>query len=75
MQAHATFTVDDWTHIGGPPEIRAGLTITHAHLVKTFDGQIVGRSLTEFTGAFSQQHSTGTYVAMESFEGGRTIAR
>ncbi len=69
MEANATFTVSDFTHIGGPPEIRAGLAISHSHMVKSFDGQIDGRSLTEFTGAFCQQTSTGTYVAMESFEG------
>lgn len=69
MQAHATFTVSAWSHIGGPPEIRAGLTLSHAHMLKTFAGQIEGRSLTEFTGAFNDTTATGTYVAMESFEG------
>lgn len=69
MEARGTFTVSDWTHIGGPPEIRAGLAISHAHMVKTFTGQIDGRAMTEFTGAFSAATNTGTYVAMESFEG------
>lgn len=69
MEAHATFTVSHMTHIGGPPNIRAGLAITHSHMVKSFDGQIEGRALTEFTGAFDHATSTGTYVAMESFEG------
>lgn len=69
QQARATFVVTDWEHVGGPPEIRAGLAINHAHAVKVFDGQIEGRSLTEFTGAFSEHTRTGTYVAMESFEG------
>lgn len=70
MEARSTFTVDDRVHIGGPPNIRAGLAIGHDHLVKTYVGQIDGRSLTEFTGAYSPEcGGTGTYVAMESFEG------
>lgn len=36
---------------------------------KHYDGAIAGRSATLFTAAFSQETGTGTYLAMESFEG------
>ena len=41
----------------------------HAHMVKTFTGAVDGRSLTQFSFAFSPETGVGTYVAMEAFEG------
>jgi hypothetical protein len=36
---------------------------------KRYEGDVVGRSATLFTAAFDQTTGTGTYVAMESFQG------
>ena len=38
-------------------------------MVKTFTGAVEGRSLTQFSFAFSPESGAGTYVAMEAFEG------
>jgi hypothetical protein len=38
-------------------------------MAKRYEGEVVGRSVTLFTAAFDQSTGTGTYVAMESFEG------
>ncbi|SNR28424.1 Protein of unknown function [Actinomadura mexicana] len=49
------------------PAIETALPVAVATMEKRYDGDVVGRSATLFTSAFD--HGTGTYVAMESFEG------
>lgn len=44
-------------------------------MVKTYAGDVTGRSITQFSSAFDQAAGIGSYVALESFEGsigGRT---
>lgn len=55
---------DDWA-----PEISTALPTGRAHMRKRFFGEIEGRSITQFVYAFDHEQATGTYVAMESFEG------
>ncbi|MBM2620842.1 DUF3224 domain-containing protein [Actinoplanes sp. LDG1-06] len=70
MNAIGTFDVADFTPAPGPaPEIKTGLPVGIATMRKTFAGEISGRSETLFTAAFDPATNTGTYVAMESFEG------
>ncbi|MGW1739172.1 DUF3224 domain-containing protein [Nocardia sp. NPDC001965] len=79
MRATATFTVEAFvpTELAPDPPVPTGLPVGVATIEKRFEGEVAGRSATLFTAAFDQATSTGTYVAMESFEGtlrGRTGA-
>ena len=75
MRAAATFTVSDWTPLDlpstvgglGVPETAAPAGI--AAMVKTFAGDLAGRSVTWFVGGLNAASGAGTYVAVESFEG------
>ncbi|MBB2948846.1 hypothetical protein FB565_008632 [Actinoplanes lutulentus] len=70
MRATGTFEVADFTAAPVPgPEIKTGLPVGVATMRKAFTGEIEGRAETLFTAAFDPASGTGTYVAMESFEG------
>jgi hypothetical protein len=70
MRATGTFDVADFAATSVPiSEIKTGLPVGSATMRKTFTGEIDGRSETLFTAAFDPASGTGTYVAMESFEG------
>jgi hypothetical protein len=70
MRVTGTFEVTDFTPAAVPPgDIKTGLPVGVATMTKTFTGEISGRSSTLFTAAYDPVTSTGTYVAMESFEG------
>ncbi|KHD75839.1 DUF3224 domain-containing protein [Actinoplanes utahensis] len=70
MRATGTFDVTDFTPAPVPAsEIKTGLPVGFATMRKTFTGDVEGRSETLFTAAFDPVIGTGTYVAMESFEG------
>lgn len=70
MRAEATFTVSDFAPAPVPaPEIVTALPVGVATMTKTYTGAIEGRSQTIFTSAFDPASGTGTYVALESFEG------
>jgi endoglucanase Acf2 len=71
MRAQATFTVSDFTPAPVPaPDIATALPVGVATMAKTYTGgTITGRSQTIFTSAFDPARGTGTYVALESFEG------
>src|SRR3954452_8390087 len=70
MRATGTFEVANFTPAPVPPsDIKNGLPTGVATMTKTFHGEISGRSAKLFTAAFDPATSTGTYVAMESFEG------
>lgn len=71
MKAIGTFSVVSFvpTEVVPEPPIATALPVGIAHIEKAFDGEITGRSATLFTAAFDQATGTGTYVAMESFEG------
>lgn len=70
MRATGTFAVVDFTAASVPSsEIKTALPVGLATMRKTFTGAIGGRSETLFTSAFDPATGTGTYVALESFEG------
>ncbi|WP_433301712.1 DUF3224 domain-containing protein [Actinoplanes sp. CA-030573] len=70
MRASGTFDVAGFTPAPVPAgEIKTGLPVGVATMRKTFAGEVAGRSETLFTAAFDPASGTGTYVAMESFEG------
>lgn len=70
MRASGTFDVADFTAAPVPAsEIKTGLPVGLATMRKVYTGEIEGRSETLFTAAFDPASGTGTYVAMESFEG------
>lgn len=75
MRAAATFTVSDWTPLDLPTAV-GGLDVPEtaapagiAAMVKTFAGELSGRSVTWFVGGLNTATGAGTYVAVESFEG------
>lgn len=69
MISEATFTVADFTPVDVVTEIVTGRPAGYARMSKTYDGAVVGRSITQFTSAFDPTSGAGTYVALESFEG------
>lgn len=74
MHASATFTVSDWTplepptQVGDVPMIATGASAGLAFMVKTFDGDLVGRSITWFLGSLNETTGAGTYAALESVD-------
>jgi hypothetical protein len=71
MRADGTFSVKSFvpTTVTPEPAIETALPVGVARLEKQFEGAIVGRAATLFTAAFDQATGTGSYIAMESFEG------
>lgn len=69
MRSHGTFTTSDLHVTDFVPEITTALPTGHLRMVKTYAGDVAGRSITQFTSAYDQKSGVGTYVAMESFEG------
>ncbi|MGX1541213.1 DUF3224 domain-containing protein [Streptomyces adustus] len=70
MRASGTFKVADFTPAPVPsPAIDTALPVGVATMDKQYEGEVAGRSATLFTAAYDQAGGTGTYVAMESFEG------
>lgn len=71
MRAEATFSVVRFTpaDVTPDPAIETALPVGVATMEKQFSGEIEGRSATLFTSAFDPATGTGTYVALESFEG------
>ena len=83
MHASATFTVSDWTPaaspepVGGIPIPTTSAPSGLAHMVKTFEGGLTGRSVTWFLGCLNERTGEGAYAALEVVEGvldGRTGA-
>lgn len=69
MTVSGTFTVSDFVPTDWVPEITTALAVGHLHMVKTYAGEVTGRSITQFSSAFDQAAGIGAYVALESFEG------
>ena len=75
VHASSTFTVSDWTptenpeQVGGQPipETAAGAGL--AYMVKTFEGDLRGRSVTWFIGCLNQETGHGSYAALEAIDG------
>lgn len=69
MRASCTFRVADFMPVEFTPEITTAVGVGHARMLKEYDGQIAGRSVTQFSYAYDDQSGRGTYVATESFDG------
>ena len=71
MRASGTFTVKAFlpTDVAPSVAVQTGTPVGVATMTKHFEGDIAGQSATVFTYAFNQETGTGTYVAMESFDG------
>jgi len=76
MRAQSAFTIDSWDANGRASGIVTGTPGAGAFIVRSFaGGDIDGRSEVLFIGAFNEDRGSGTYVAVDSFEGailGRT---
>jgi hypothetical protein len=74
MHATSTFSVSDWTpapateQVGDVPMIQTGTPFGLAHMVKTFDGDLDGRSVTWFLGCLNQETGEGAYTALEAVD-------
>ena len=69
MRASCVFHVDELTPVDWTPPVTTAVDVGHAHMVKRYEGAVNGTSVTQFSAAYDQASGTGTYVAMESFEG------
>jgi hypothetical protein len=70
VRATGTFKVANFAPAAVPsPAIETAAPVGVATMDKQYEGEVSGRSATLFTSAFDQSTGTGTYVAMESFEG------
>jgi Protein of unknown function (DUF3224) len=70
MRASGTFTVADFTPAPVPSTaLQTAVPVGVSTMNKRYHGEVVGSSATLFTAAFEQSTGTGTYLAMESFEG------
>ena len=72
MRASGTFKVEEFTpaEVRLPePVVETAVPVGVATMRKRYEGEVAGVSGTLFTAAYDQSSGTGTYVAMESFEG------
>jgi hypothetical protein len=71
MRANAIFTVKSFvpTDTVPDPPVATAVPVGVSTMEKHYEGEVIGRSATLFTAAFDQAKGTGTYLAMESFEG------
>ena len=69
MISTSTFTTSDVDVTDYVPAITTALPSGHLRMAKTYAGDVMGRSITQFTSAFDAERGVGTYVALESFEG------
>ncbi|MFI9355721.1 DUF3224 domain-containing protein [Streptomyces lydicus] len=70
MRASGTFKVAGFTPAPVPgPTVETAMPVGVATMDKQYEGDVAGHSATLFTAAYDQATGTGTYVAMESFEG------
>lgn len=70
MRAAGAFTVDTWDPNGRSIGVETGTPLAGAFIVRSLTGpDIVGRSEVLFAGAFSEEHGSGTYVAIDAFDG------
>ncbi|MCU1723848.1 DUF3224 domain-containing protein [Pseudomonas sp. 5P_5.1_Bac1] len=71
MEASATFSTRDFTPTGVSPvpEITTALPVSVSTMEKIYSGDISGTSSTVFTAAFDPMTRTGSYMALESFDG------
>ena len=65
----STFKVVEFSPTDYVAPIRTGLEVGHMHLTKEFTGGIEGRSVAQFSSAYSMDTGVGSYVALEVFEG------
>jgi hypothetical protein len=71
MRAKGTFNAGRFTptDVRPDPAVVTALPVGVATMEKRYEGGITGHSATIFTSAFDPATGSGTYVALESFEG------
>lgn len=72
MRAASEFTIETWDANGRAVGVATGTPLAGAFIVREVSGgagEIVGRSEVLFAGAFSEERGSGTYVAIDAFEG------
>ncbi|MDO5051822.1 MAG: DUF3224 domain-containing protein [Pseudoclavibacter sp.] len=70
MRAVGAFTIEGWDPNGREVSIETGTPVAGAYITRSFTGgQIEGASQVLFVGAFSESRGSGSYVAIDAFEG------
>ena len=70
MRANGTFTIESWDANGREVDVDTAAPLVGAFIIRALSGpDIVGSSQVLFTGAFNEEHGSGTYVAIDAFEG------
>ena len=71
VTTEGTFTVSGFTAVpvDEPDPVQTALGVGVATMEKRYSGAVEGRSSTLFTSAFDPERGSGTYVALESFDG------
>ncbi|WP_166140160.1 DUF3224 domain-containing protein [Nocardioides ochotonae] len=75
MHATSTFTVSDWTPtdspttVGSTPVPETSAPAALAQMVKTFQGDLAGHSVTWFLGCLNPGTGHGSYAAVEAIDG------
>lgn len=65
-RATGTFDIDAWD--GEAPDERDGVTLSRAHLTKTFRGDVEGTSTTDILMAGGREEGSAAYVALERID-------
>ncbi|MGO1545580.1 MAG: DUF3224 domain-containing protein [Gulosibacter sp.] len=70
MRATSSFQIDVWDANGRAPDVETGTPMGGFFIRRTFDGdEISGSSQVLMVSAFNTENGSGTYVAIDAFEG------
>lgn len=70
MQANGTFRIESWDANSRAVDVETGTPLDGAFIVRALEGpDIVGRSQVLFVGAFNEELGSGSYAAIDAFEG------
>ncbi|MDJ1371216.1 DUF3224 domain-containing protein [Gulosibacter molinativorax] len=70
MRASSSFQIDVWDANGHTPDVETGAPLAGFFIRRTFTGEeITGASQVLMVSAFNNDNGSGTYVAIDAFEG------
>lgn len=70
MRASSSFKIDSWDANGHTPDVDTGAELAGFFIRRTFTGaEITGSSQVLMVSAFNSENGSGTYVAVDAFEG------
>lgn len=70
MRASSSFQIDVWDANGHTPDVDTGTPVAGFFIRRTFTGaEITGTSQVLMVSAFNSENGSGTYIAIDAFEG------